>query len=90
MPSRTVSGKRRFYRSGRLAPVKPVHGLVGIVHRNAGRREHRCRRRLPHADRAGEAKHDHDVCNRSATISSRNSPVTSGRRPNQRSKPGTA
>ena len=38
-----------------------MHGLVGIVHRHAGLGKQLCRRRLAHADRAGEAEHDHVV-----------------------------
>ena len=58
-PSTTVPGKRRLDQRRRLAGIEAMHRLVGIVDRHAGLREHLRRRRLAHADRAGEAEHDH-------------------------------
>ena len=50
----------------------------------------RGRRRLPHADRPGEADDQHHGPLKLAAISARSSGVTAGRTPNQRSNPGTA
>lgn len=53
-------------RAARL--LQPVHLRIGIKHMNAGFAEHRRDGRLSHADRTGEAEHDH--CASSARSSS--------------------
>ena len=52
--------KRRFDRGHRLALVEPMHHRIGIVHRHAGLGEEARGGRFSHADRAGEAEHEHD------------------------------
>ena len=76
------------------AAVKGVDGDVGVEHRRAFGGEHCRHRRFAHGDRAGQANDDHAFplldSRMSASISARNCGVTSGRTPNQRSKPGAA
>ncbi len=75
----------------RPAAIERVDGNIRIVNRNAEEAKHGCGRRLSHPDRAGQAeKKGHGVRRTSASIRARNSPVTSGLAPYQRSKPGTA
>src|SRR5690606_1453899 len=89
-PAGCGSGKESLDRRHRLAVIEPMYGGIGIVHGNALFGEHACRRGLSHADRACEPEDDHATASRSATTISRRAGVTSGRTPNQRSKPGTA
>ena len=68
--------------------VEPMHGGVGVPDRHAGRGEEAGGGGLAHADRAGEAE---PIGPRGhASTAARSAASTSGRRPNQRSKPGTA
>ena len=73
----------------RRAPsgIKPVHGGIGIPNGNSTLSEEGGGRRLPHADRSGQAKPPRPS---HAFAAARTSASTSGRTPNQRSNPGTA
>ncbi len=65
-----------------------MHGGVGVPDRHPGLGEEAGGRGLAHADRAGEAE---PIGPRGhASTAARSAASTSGRRPNQRSKPGTA
>ena len=66
--------------------VETVDGRVGIPDGEAFLGEHLCRGGLAHADGAGEAE---DECH-AASTALRVASSTSGRMPNQRSKPGAA
>ena len=57
------SGKARLDRCNQRSPrtLQPMNRGIGIEHRHAFFLEHTRHGRLPHADRSGEAKHDHDV-----------------------------
>ena len=73
------------------AAIERMNGGIGIMHWDAGLAEHGRGRRFAHADRAGEAEHEHQLLlTISAAISARSSAVTCGTFPNQRAKPGTA
>ena len=82
--------KRRLDQGGRSAGIEAMHGLVGIVDGNAGIGEQLRRGRLAHADRAGEAEHDHFFRSISATTSSRRLVDTSGITSNHFAKAGAA
>ena len=86
-------GEKRCNRGDGAAArgIEPVHLEVGVEHRAAELGEHPGGLRLAHGERAGEADQHHASGSmRSRTSSARSSGVTAGRRPNQRSKPGTA
>ena len=68
--------------------VEPVHRGVGVPDRHAGLGEEPGGRRLAHADRAGEAEAVGPLMAPAPRRAARRRPP--GRRPNQRSKPGTA
>ena len=74
----------------RLSRIEPMDRLVGIMHWNPGFREHAGSRGFAHADRSGKTEDDHLATPTSARIRFRKVSLTVGRRPNQRSKPGTA
>ena len=84
---------RREKRPRSPAPPRPHRaGALPRRRRTPARRAlAKCRRgRLAHADRAGETDDEHHEAPRCAATWARSSGVTSGRTPNQRSKPGTA
>ena len=74
----------------RLTLVKAMHLRIGVEDRDPPACEMRGRRRLPHPHGPGEADDQHHGPLKLAAISARNSGVTAGRTPNQRSNPGTA
>ena len=88
-----VDGARetRLDQRRRGAGIEAMHGLVGIVHGHAGVGKQLRRGRLAHADRAGEAEHDHvlplDVGDDEFAQAR---PITSGSTPNHLSKAGAA
>ena len=84
------AGKGRFDRPDRLAVIQAMHASIGVEHGHAAAREMLGRRRLPHADAAGEADDQHHAAPSEAATWALSAGVTSGRTPNQRSKPGTA
>ena len=53
------AGKRRLDRRHRLALVEPMHDRIGVVHRHAFLGEEARRRRLSHAERAGQTEDEH-------------------------------
>ena len=66
--------------------VKPVDGGIGVPDGDARLRKHRCGGGFPHADRPGQAQPEGHACSTALRVAS----STSGRMPNQRSKPGAA
>ena len=82
--------KRRRHRCHRRAPGRQqaVDRGVAVMHGKPEPAQHRGRRALAHADRAGEAKNDHGAS--VASTAARSAGVTSGRMPNQAAKPGRA
>ena len=72
---------------GTAGGVEPVHRGVGVPDRHAGLGEEGGGGRLAHADRAGEAEPVGPPSRQAPRRGSASS--TSGRTPNQRSKPGT-
>ena len=85
------AGKRGLDQGCRRAVVKSMDGRIRVVNRNSLLTEHRGGRRFAHANRAGEAKNEHQAAARiSASAKARSSPVTLGVAPNQRANPGTA
>src|SRR5215470_7004889 len=74
----------------RLPLIEAMHASVGIKHWNAAAGEMLRRRRLPHADAAGKTYDQHQTPPSVDATCALSSLVTSGRIPNQRSKPGTA
>ena len=90
LPCRVDAGKRRFDRRNRLALIEPVHAASASNTGMPALREMRGRGRFAHADRAGQSDDEHHCAPSVAATCARSSGVTSGRTPNQRSKPGTA
>ena len=90
LPPRVDAGKGRLDRPDRLAFIEAMHASIGVEHRHAAAREMLGRRRLPHADAAGEADDQHHAAPSEAATWAFSAGVTSGRTPNQLSKPGTA
>ena len=84
------AGKGRFDRPDGLAFIEAMHAGIGVEHRHAAAREMLGRRRLPHADAAGEADDEHHAAPSEAATWALSAAVTSGRTPNQCSNPGTA
>ena len=83
--------KRCFDQRSRGATIERMHGGIRIMDLHAGGAEHGGGGRFAHADRAGEAKHEHQAPpSMSATTRARSSGVTCGFAPNQHSNPGTA
>ncbi len=83
-------GKSRRDRRHRRAFIELMHVSVGVEHGDAAGPEMRGRRALAHAHAAGEPDDQHQPPSRLATTWALSAGVTSGRTPNQRSKPGTA
>src|SRR6056297_1110646 len=84
-----VAAKRADLRHGCASlGVEPVHCIVGVPDRHALVSEHLRRRTLSHTDGARQAD-DKGSCHADRIVCLRPS-STSGRTPNQRSKPGTA
>src|SRR5690606_18929816 len=79
--------KQRIDRHHGVAGIKLVHRLVRREGRNAVLCEHVEHGGLAGGDRSGEPEFEHQSV---ASILARRSAVTSGRTPNQASKPGTA
>src|SRR5208283_762837 len=93
-PRSTLFPYTTLFRSRALARVEGANCGVRVEHRRARFGQHRGDGRLPHGDRARQARDDHRPppypAATSASTRDRSSPVTSGRRPNQRSKAGAA
>src|SRR4029079_10901469 len=77
---------------GAASIIEPVDDRIGVGNRDAFRGEHPRRFSLAHADRTGEADHDHRLSPGSISRATRSwsSAVTSGRLPNHNSNPRTA
>ncbi len=73
-----------------IAPQHPVDRGVSIVNGDAKSPEGSGDGRLAHADRAGQAEHDHLDGTVSRNTNSRSSGVTAGSIPNHAAKPGRA
>ena len=74
--------------TGAALGVEPVHRGVGVPDRHAGLGEEPGGGGLAHADRAGQAETVGPA--HGASTAARSASSTSGRTPNQRSKPGAA
>src|SRR5208337_4373588 len=85
------SGKSSLDDGRRLARIKRMDHGIRVMNLYPLGAKHCGGRRLPHADRSGEAQNEHHVAAKiSVSTKPRSSAVTRGFLPNQRSNPGTA
>src|SRR5262249_32749145 len=82
--------KRGLDLLNRLPLIEAMHASVGIKHWNAAAGGNTCSRPTPHRHPAGKTYHQHQAPPSVDATCALSSLVTSGRIPNQRSKPGTA